>query len=461
MKPNIVLITVDCWRGDHLGVAQNAKVETPNIDAIAKQSHYFDHAYSSGGWTKIAMKSLFSSNYASMHGFDSDKYNPERPNLAKQLQTDGYHTAGYTTNLVCGKSGGFDLGFDEFNDLRPVHKQRNRFNSGHRLEQLACHPRLGPALGKFAAPYLLPFYPTTDANELIDVALDWLSKPKASPFFLWLHFMDLHWPYRSSKRALDSKEFTQMWLDRRHWKKVRASQGRYYPGNQRAQRWQQLYAEEVQTLDAEIGRFTTALSKRNDWENTALCITSDHGEEFYEHGTWAHSWNQLHDEGIHVPLILKTPNQTQASINSTPVSHLDIAPTLLEIAEITPPPKMLGSSLLNSKPHEQINSEMFGHRDSHLYRLSIRHDGYHYLYDGGSNSCFLYATKDDKENKKNLYNLNCGISKKFDRLRLAHISQGALDMLKKKVVIGEDETSFDLDDDPAVIARLQALGYMD
>lgn len=396
-----------------------------------------------------------------MHGFAAGKYNANRPNLAKQLQAHGYTTAGYTTNLVCGKSTGFDMGFDEFHDVRPTHRRRNRFNSGSNLERLACHPKTGPLLGKIAAPYFLPFYPTTDAEELVDMALTWLNSPQKKPYFLWLHFMDLHWPYRGSKRKTNSEEFVQMWLDRRHWNKVRATQGKHNPGFDRAKRWQQLYAEEVETLDSTLGRFTNALSKREDWNNTALCITSDHGEEFYEHGTWAHSWNQLHDEGVQVPLIIKTPHQTHGTINSDPISHLDVAPTLLKIAGAETPTDMLGNDLFEPKRELGVRCEMFGHRDSHLYRLSIRQDDYHYIYDGGTDKCYLYALKDDPDCQNNIYRLNNEISTRFDKLRLAHITYGALDMLKSKTVIGEDETSYNLDEDPAVIERLRALGYMD
>ena len=459
MKPNIVLITVDCWRGDHVGVAPNARANTPNIDKLAAQSNYYSDAHSSGGWTKIAMTSLFRYTHSSMYGFTQGKLNPERPNLAVELNAKGYNTAGFTTNLVCGRSGGFDQGFNSFIEPRPVASRGLRLNRRNKFQRLAAHPTFGPILSNFA-PITNPFYPTTDADDLVTKAIEWLQEEHTQPYFLWLHFMDLHWPYRSSARPSSAQEFTQMWQDRVHWQQVKKSRGEYYPGDERAKRWQQLYAEETQTLDAALGRLFDSLKARSDWQDTALCLTSDHGEEFYEHGTWAHSWNQLNHEGTHAPLILKTPGQSSSNTVTKPVSQLDIAPTLLSLAGAEAPSEMLGQNLLNSE-ERPVFSEMHGHSDSHLYRLSIRHDGYHYIYDGDSNRCLLYSLTAPADNMENLYSLQCPTSNRFDKMRLKHISAGVLDMLKGKVVIGEDEISYDLDDDPAVIERLRALGYMD
>jgi len=446
---------VDCWRGDHLGIADNSKARTPNIDAIAQQSHYFSNAYTCGGWTKIAMTSLFSSTHSSMYGFTQGKMCSERPNLAEELQANGYYTAGFTTNLVCGQSGGFERGFDSFHEPRPSAPKGRQLNRNRKFNKLASHSMTGPILSKLT-PSVLPFYPTTDADDLVTMAIDWLQEERDQPYFLWLHFMDLHWPYRSSSRKIDGQEYTQMWQDRESWQKVKESRGQFYPGDKRAERWRQLYSEETQALDKTLGRLFTSLKQHKDWQDTALCITSDHGEELYENGSWAHSWNQLRREGTHVPLILKLPRQSKGSNDFNAVSQLDIAPTLLTLAGIDCPIKMLGKNLLSPAQEPLIISEMLGHFNSYKYRLSIRQNGYHYIYDGDKNKCHLYAGSA----KNDIYAVDCQISKKFDILRLQHISMGALDMLKGKLIIGEDEISYDLDDDPAVIERLRALGYI-
>lgn len=473
MKPNIVLITVDCWRGDHIGKADDAKVATPNIDNLADQSHYFANAHSCGGWTKIAMTTLFSSTYASMHGFTKGKLADDRPLLAEELANHNYHTAGFTTNIVCGSPQGFNRGFQVFEDVKPESTNRkfkiNKIRGFHRLAKFPLFHSILSLIGIDSSPT----YPSLPANELVDKALHWLDhdRDQERPYFLWLHFMDLHMPYRSSLRAKTGKVISTMWRDRSLWSLIKKSQGTYRSSEEQSLQWKQLYAEETQFLDQHLGRLFTQLQQRADWQNTALCLTADHGEEFYEHGTWGHSWNQLYDEGIRVPLVLRLPNQSRGDTTDEPISHLDITPTLLDIAGVTPPDKMLGNSwllvlqtgLAAAKAHKSapIVSEMHGHFRSYRYRLSIIYESHKYIYDGDTDSCLLFDLHTDPDARNDIYSKDHPLVSMFDQLRLAHIAKGALAALKGNVELGGDAISYDLDDDPAVIDRLRALGYME
>lgn len=465
MKPNIVFVTVDCWRGDHIGIASDAKAATPNLDALAKESHYFSDAYSCGGWTKVAMTSLFSSTFSSMFGFTKGKMSDQRPLLAEQLANSGYTTAGFSTNMVCGSKGGFDRGFQHFSDMKPSLAPKNllpkRLTGRKRLN---TNPLWHKVVGKLGVN-TAPAYPSMAADELVDAGLDWLDQPQSKPYLLWLHFMDLHWPYRSSSRPVDSNESCEMWRDRYEWLRVKNSQGLYDPGDSRAERWRQLYAEETQTLDRSLGRLFERLRDREDWDSTAVCVTSDHAEEFYEHGSWAHSWNQLHAEGTHVPLIIKTPGQKTAVQHDQAASHLDVTPTILEIAKVTADEKMMGKSLFQETQTEKqsapLYSEMHGHFKSHRYRLAIIFNGYRYIYDAELGQCCMYHLDVDPDCNQDIYSKDSDMGRTFDKLRLKHITQGAIDVFKGMQVIGEDEALYDLDDDPAVVERLRALGYMD
>jgi len=465
LKPNIILLTVDCWRGDHLGLASDSVVQTPNIDRFAQQSTRYDNAYTSGGWTKIAMTSLFSSTYPSMYGFCQGKLSDERPSLAETLKQHGYQTAGFTTNLVCGSAQGFARGFDHFEDLKSDSKT-NKFNIRNirGFDRLARSPISRFILSSLGAD-TSPRYPSTTARELVEHSLHWLGqRDSEQPCFMWLHFMDLHMPYRSSLRAKTASETKQMWQDREEFIGVRKSRGVRRVNQNRQQRWQQLYAQETKYLDGALGYFFDELKKQQNWQQTAICLTADHGEEFYEHGSWGHSWNQLHKEGTRVPLMIKSPQQSQASQEKAFTSHIDIAPTLLDFANAPVPEKMIGSSLNQSKKSGNENvlyTEMLGHAKSYRYRLSIIKWPYKYLYDGDNDKCLLFDLSKDPEEQKNLYRKSCSISKDFDRLRLKHISKGALEALKGNLELSEDTLYYDLDDDPLVIERLRALGYMD
>lgn len=474
MKPNIVLITVDCWRSDHIGKAHDAKVATPNIDKLADQSHYFTNAQSCGGWTKIAMTTLFSSTYASMFGFTKGKLSDDRPLLSEELARNGYHTAGFTTNIVCGSPQGFNRGFQTFEDVKPENTANKfKINKVRGFQRLSKFPLFHSILSLMGIDSS-PTYPSLPADELVDRALHWLDHEhdKERPYFLWLHFMDLHMPYRSSLRAKTGEVISMMWRDRSLWSLIKKSRGTYRSSEERSRQWKQLYAEETGFLDQQLGRLFAQLQTQPDWQNSAMCLTADHGEEFYEHGTWGHSWNQLYDEGIRVPLTLRLPNQAHGNTINDSISHLDITPTLLDIAGVARPDKMLGKSWLPAlqaessvpKAHESpspIISEMHSHMNSYQFRLSITDENHKYIYDGDTDSCLLFELESDPDAHNNLYSKDHPLASKFDRLRLTHIAKGALAALKGNVHLGGDAISYDLDDDPAVLDRLRALGYLE
>ncbi|MCK0127580.1 sulfatase [Erythrobacter sp. F6033] len=467
-RPNIVLLTVDCWRGDHIGLGGDDGPSTPNIDRFAQQGTWFSDAYTCGGWTKISMTALLSSTFSSEYNFAQGKIEEERPFLPEMLQKAGYQTIGITTNPVCGSMHGFDRGFDHFTDVRPeIHSSfADRLFSirgSRRLLRLPIFRRLLSRIGMHPNPPR----PASSASDVIDLGLPWLQQKHDAPFFLWLHFMDLHWPYESKTRRKTRDEVEQVWRDRAQWAMQRRNRGKYFPGSERAERWKMLYRQEVEQMDSCFGRLFDALYDMDDWQNTHVVLTSDHGEELFEHGTWAHSWNQLHREGAHVPLIVRIAGNAKPREFTHPVSNLDIAPTIAELAQLPRVPKMRGKSLLDKirasecGTSDPVYVEMHGHRDSTIYRLAIINEGHKYIYDGDRDRCFLFDLAADPDERNNIYDRADACSRKFDRLRLAHVSKGVLNILKSDdAVVGED-ILYDLDADPKVIERLRALGYLD
>lgn len=466
--PNIVLLSVDCWRGDHVGLQDGSLAKTPNINKFASKGTWFSNTYTCGGWTKIAMTALFSSTYSSQYNFSQGKMDEERPLIAETLKAEGYKTIGVTSNLVCGTSHGFERGFDHFTDMRPVIKlsladRIFAIRGSGRLLKIRMVRRLLSLVDMHPNPPR----PACNADEVIEIGLPWLQQEQDQPFFLWLHFMDLHWPYQARQRPKTSDEEEAVWIDRFRWRKLRHLHGKFDPGQERADRWKQLYREELEQMDLSFARLFDALYGMKDWQNTHVILTSDHGEEFFEHGTWAHSWNQLHKEGAHVPLIIRRAENHQSTEIESTISHLDIAPTILDLAGVDKPKAMQGHSLIdqldgstdaNPRP---VYSEMHGHRDSTKYRLSIIHDGFRYIYDGDRDCCHLFELSKDPEERRDIYHKDDAVSRQFDKMRLSHVSKGVLNILKSDdAVVGED-ILYDLDADPKVIERLRALGYLD
>jgi arylsulfatase A-like enzyme len=189
------------------------------------------------------------------------------------------------------------------------------------------------------------------------------------------------------------------------------------------------YRAALTNTDAEIGRLMERLQSRPDWNRTILAITGDHGEEFYERGTWHHSWNQLHREGVHVPLIIRIPGVGRQEI-ATPVGHLDVAPTILDFVDIPKPQAMRGMSLRpliegSDTSARTIVTEMFGHRGSCAYRLALRDEDWKYIYDlENPHDSKLYNLSCDPGELNNLRDTEPEMFRRFERMRLAHVVLG-------------------------------------
>ncbi len=470
-RPNILLLTIDCWRGDHLGASGDSPSPTPHLDQLAAEGTVFEQAITCGGWTRPAMMAMFSSVYASYHhGGPLRQISPDLPVLAELLQSRGYETGGFTANLICGAKSGFDRGFDTFADLRTDDRQSLIWNKlkkvrGYRrfLVPLMCHPLPHQLVRLFGLRLRLPEI-LASAQQLTSVALDWLKQPHAGPVFLWAHYVDLHWPYRLSRRPDRPRDLAQAWRDRQTYRQIVKSRGRFDPGAETRARWQALYREELITVDEQIGRLIAHLRDSGQLEHTTIIVTSDHGEEFFERGTWAHSWNQLFDEGTRVPLITRVPSTPGKNRVCQQVSTLDVAPTLLDAAGIKAPDTMLGASLLPSikdtsgkaPAGRNTIAEMLGHRNSYRYRLALRTETHRYIHDiEHPHDNQLYDLLVDSGECDNIYDKASPISRQFDRLRFDHMAPIVPDLLE----IEDDDDVF-ADTDPEVVERLRAMGYL-
>lgn len=457
--PNLVLLTIECWRADHFGRL------TPNLLRLADESVVFAEAQAAGGWTKISMTALMSSAYASMHGGPRIALGtPRRTTLAECLLEKGYWSAGFTANPVCGVIGGFHRGFCEFREVRreivlPPDAPRDWKRQWSRLLDMGIPPR-------DAQPY-------AGARQLTDLGLGWLERRGAGePFFLWLHYLDPHWPCQMASRPAKDTELRDAWLDVDTYRnRVVPSRGRYDPGEEARERWVRRYWESVESADNQIGRLLEALRARADCDRTIIAVTGDHGEEFFERGTWHHSWNQLHREGVHVPLILRAPGIRPQTITA-PVGHLDLAPTLLSLAGIRPPESMMGTDLFTTSeekpcPDRPVFTEMMGHLDSNSYTLCIRDSEWKYIYDlDDPHNSKLFRVSDDPGEMVNVRDRYGAIFRDFERLRLAHTSLGMTSLMERRRDAAQPESYLQspncghADADPIMREQLEALGYL-
>jgi len=292
---NIILISFDTVRADHLGVYGYGRDTSPNIDRFAQNAVVFDEAISQAAWTLPAHGSIFSGlypgrlgvlHYPAMHRLPDDN-----PVLATELRKAGYATGGFTGGGFVSDHYGFDRGFDVYS------------TSGRHFE------------------------------DNFDQAVAWLRTNSDHPFFLFLHGYDAHRPYYS--KPSDKKE---MGLPAGS----PSEQGRYCIGSNRARPDAPELDEIVRYYDASIhhgdrtlGVFLRALDHLDLMDNTVILLTSDHGEEFFEHGNCDHV-RFLYRESVHVPLVLYVPHMTRGTrhIAGLVPASISIARTLLDIVGV-------------------------------------------------------------------------------------------------------------------------------
>jgi arylsulfatase A-like enzyme len=316
---NVIVFLMDTLRADHVGPMGHARGTTPNLDAIARNALVFSQASSTASWTKASVASLMTSRLPSLHGVEGypDRLRSSEVTLAHVFSEAGYRTCavGYNTWVFNPK---FNLG-SGFQDVFEVFDQS----------------REGGAR----------------ADAVVAEALDWILRAPEKPFFLYVHTIDPHAPYvpDAQYRARFVEPYDGELTGRLE------GPGRHTPRKKKdiseadLAFLRSLYDAEIAFADAMLGQLAERLAQLGLWDETTLIFTSDHGEEFLDHGSWSHG-GTLYQEQLHVPLVLKAPASAglEARRCAQVVSLLDVAPTLCELARLPNRPSFTGRSLLEA-----------------------------------------------------------------------------------------------------------------
>ena len=315
-RPNFVLVVVDTLRADRLHFAGYAKEITPNFDALRAESTYFPNAHATSSWTLPSTISLLVSQVPSRHGVDwssSSLVDAEQTTLVELLHDAGYRTGGWNANLLLTEGRGFNQGFDSFEVV-------------HHPEWYRGIPGNSP-------------HAFASGADLTSRALAWLEERPLSkddvPFFLYLHYMEPHTPFLCPAVAGDACRPTAETLNRR------LVQGKWGFTASQSGLIQELYDADVRRMDETLGRLYRDLKERGFLENTWLIVTADHGEMLGEHDLYVHG-RALYEETVRVPLLSAAFSRRG---RETPISLIDVAPTILDLAGIEPPPSFDGRSL--------------------------------------------------------------------------------------------------------------------
>ena len=303
---NIILLSADALRADHLSSDGYHRETSPVLDELAEESIRFENAYSASSHTREAVPALLTGKYPDIAV--NDQYHLATETIASTLSEEGFATAGFHSNPFVSRAYGFDRGFDVFDD--DLHLGQ------HKLVALAQR-----ALDKLRNRHY------ARANEINKRSLNWLdSLDEEEPFFLWNHYMDTHGPYEPPR------EYATLYADQRI--SEREAQSLYQRAiddpesvtEEERQLLIDLYDAEIRYNDEHIGAFLDEIRERELLEESLLIVTADHGDAFGEHGYYEHP-RYLHDEIVKVPLFVRLPGG-RADETVTPVSTLDIGATI-------------------------------------------------------------------------------------------------------------------------------------
>jgi arylsulfatase A-like enzyme len=302
--PNVVLYLVDTLRKDHLSVYGYGRETSPRLEEFARDAVRFETAYSPTSWTKPAVASLLTGVTPPRHRAISlsDSLDPGVRLLPQDLRSAGYRSAAFVTNPSVLPVWGFGRGFDEFVDLRGAEGSAR-------------------------------------ADEINEAVFRYLAEDPAEPFFLFVHTVDPHYPYRAPPPFDASFSGPEP---------EKAGPGEAEPASRpRRDALVAAYDGEIRFADHEFGRLMAFLDERGLYRDALVVFTSDHGEELRDHGQFGHGFT-LFEEVIQVPLLVKLPGNAHAGrVVSTPASLLDVLPTVVRLAGGDPPDGVEGVDLLD------------------------------------------------------------------------------------------------------------------
>lgn len=338
-RPNVLLVTVDSLRAD---AVYDDAVETPTFDRLRDAGTTYTKAFAQGPFTTFSMPSLFTSRYPSglQYAEFSEStvgvYIDEEPTIQTALSDAGYETAGFHSNPLLSNLFGFDRGFDTFDARLPL-----------------SSTGFIPGRGKILTDKLLRLvrkHPYLPAEKLTQRGLDWLGERSTNrPFFLWLHYMDVHGPYQPKS----GNTYLNKFKGERLWRKAVTNPEELSPAE--STRLREWYHEEITYTDRCLGELLDGLAARDLLDDTVTVVTADHGEQFGEHGRFSHP-HQLYDELVHVPLIVDRPDVEAETVDRL-VELTDVAPTLCSVADADTPDSFVGSSLLRGDAEAATDDE--------------------------------------------------------------------------------------------------------
>jgi arylsulfatase A-like enzyme len=367
---NVILLTIDTLRRDILGCYGGGDF-TPFIDSFQDRCIRFNNAHSPGPYTRAAFPGLFTSSYYLEYGMQK-MLSGKRVLISEVLNKSGIVTAGFHSNPYVSGYFGWNRGWDIFYD--------------------SMEDEVSDAI---------PYIKAERINKKVDTWLSSHVKTEGDkPFFLWVHYMDVHEPYIPDRKYIDmvdpsiqlnEKEMYQL------FKEVLLKRDVSDRGIVELLR--KLYCANVREVDDSVRELFDILKKWDVLKDAWVIVTADHGDEFGEHGGLSHD-GKMYSELVHVPLIFYEPGREKEEVCDTLVSTVDIPPTIVYLFGLNPVEAFQGHSLfpLKDYPAEGVFGEAV---DKHGSQEKGEEKEVHYYREG--NVKIIYRERDDVWE---LYDLN-------------------------------------------------------
>lgn len=454
-RPNVIIITIDTLRADHVGCYGYYRDTTPNIDKFSREAIIFKNAISQAPYTVASMASFITSKYSDAHtivNFPEDNLacvilNHRYLTLSQILKQKKYLTCFISDQRILFYIKGIKKGFDTF-----LKAQDNN-----------------------------PIF-------LTNLALNWISKNKDRPFFIWMHYLGPHHPYHPNKA--DSLRIPLKEKDKfvpfakntfEFFGAISASVRNEYDTNNSLNYYINNYDGKILLTDQQIGILLDEIKKLGLDKNSIIVITSDHGEEFGEHNLYCNHRQLLYNTLLHVPLLIKFPSQASAAktIKET-VGLIDVVPTILDILKLKKP-EFDGETLLpliNNPRDKKTVKNRFIFSNAGL-KSSVTYNEWKLIHDNSVNGILnrlssLGVSIPARVKEYELYNLEID---KYEHMNLFKENSEIFNKLKNEITKfrekNKDERTNraislfrELDDEGYVtkseeeVEKLKSLGYM-
>ena len=441
-QPDFILVVIDALRRDHLGMYGYDKPTSPGMDSLAAEGIVFDHAYSHGSQTFNSTASLLTSRYFP-HLLPRSSSQPieelesetatrhsrvpilahSNLTLAEALGQAGYQTVGIFTNPHHHSTSGFWQGFEAARYLSP--------DKGD-----VAYAR-GPKVHR--------------------AFFEWYDEQRdPRPYFAYLHFMDVHNPYRPPRFL--RKEFVT--VKGRDLYRKGVPEGDRVPTAADLEYMIALYDAEIRFVDLVLEDLVRGLGERDALSDTVLILTSDHGDEFMDHGGLGHG-SHLERELIHVPLLIAGV-PTEARREPALSRHIDVAPTFLELAGLKSPALFEGHSLLHSMsgsaPESPAATSSFA-AVADLRSLTTRE--WHFTFDPARSQTRLYRLASDPSGLNDLSAEYPTVTQRFLN-ELRQLEGIKVRSQQQALAAAPDHQGFEESlVDEEVRQQLEALGYVE